>query len=427
MRLHHVVVCIFIPLSCALAVAAERPSPPECALDCQQEALRSTACSDTTCLCADKNYQAALSSCTTANCTVQDALLAKYVDSRECGLPITQRYPEADGGTIFPFAVATILFALRIAAKSLQLGGGWGADDYTITIAYFLAITVFSVNISMIHYGFGRNIWDIYPQQNITKAYKLFYAFVLAYKALMSLAKISVCLFLLRIFQSTVFRRTAYAIIGINAAIAITWMLVDSFHCIPVHLAWTQWQGLEQGKCIDFTAATFANGCVNIAIDAIMVVMPLYEVLKLNLSRQKKIGVALMFASGLILTVIGVIRVVIFSQNSSNKNPTYEMQALNRWSVIECQIAITCACLPATRPMLVRFFPNVLGASTGQASTGHPHKYREPSEAELRTGPLTHKSSISKTVSYSVDYGSKSQRRLSNGFTPLTEVESNKG
>lgn len=25
----------------------------------------------------------------------------------------------------------------------------------------------------VIHYGFGKNIWDIYPQHNITKAYKV--------------------------------------------------------------------------------------------------------------------------------------------------------------------------------------------------------------------------------------------------------------
>lgn len=26
---------------------------------------------------------------------------------------------------------------------------------------------------AVIHYGFGKNIWDIYPQDNITKAYKV--------------------------------------------------------------------------------------------------------------------------------------------------------------------------------------------------------------------------------------------------------------
>lgn len=129
--------------------------------------------------------------------------------------------------------------------------------------------------------------------------HKHFYVFILAYKGLISLAKISVCLFLLRIFQSTIFRYTAYTMVAINSAVAISWILVDAFHCIPVHLAWTGWQNIEQGKCIDFDAATFANGFVNIAVDTVMVIMPVYEIMKLNLSPRKKIGVAFMFAIGL--------------------------------------------------------------------------------------------------------------------------------
>jgi hypothetical protein len=88
--------------------------------------------------------------------------------------------------------------------------------------------------------------------------------------------------------------------IAVNSAIAISWIFVDSFHCVPVHLAWTGWQQNEEGKCVDFIAATFVNGFVNIAVDVVMVIMPVYEVLKLNLSLRKKIGVAVMFAAGLV-------------------------------------------------------------------------------------------------------------------------------
>lgn len=127
-----------------------------------------------------------------------------------------------------------------------------------------------------------------------------FFTFVLVYKALISLAKISVCLFLLRIFQSPAFRYTTYTMIAINTAVAITWILTDSFHCIPVHLAWTGWAMEDQGTCINFVASTFANGFVNIVVDTVMVIMPVYEVSRLNLSAQKKIGVAVMLGMGLV-------------------------------------------------------------------------------------------------------------------------------
>ena len=68
----------------------------------------------------------------------------------------------------------------------------------------------------------------------------------------------------------------------------------------------------EQGTCINFIASTFANGGVNIVVDTIMVIMPVYEVLKLNLSVQKKIGVAVMFAAGLVY--VSVHRIPVLSQ-----------------------------------------------------------------------------------------------------------------
>lgn len=171
----------------------------------------------------------------------------------------------------------------------------------------------------MIQVGFGKNMWDVIPMDNITEVNKVggrlslsptasaltyhsqrFFAFVVLYKTQISLAKISVCLFLLRIFQTLAFRYTTYAIIGLNAAIGVTWVLVDSLRCNPVHLAWDGWTGETPGTCINFTSATFANAFVNIAVDTVMVLMPVYEISKLNLSGRKKLGVSVMFAMGLV-------------------------------------------------------------------------------------------------------------------------------
>ena len=104
----------------------------------------------------------------------------------------------------------------------------------------------------------------------------------------------------MRIFQSASFRYTTYTIIGLNIAIAVTWVFTDSLRCIPVHLAWTGWAQEEEGKCIDFVAATMVNSFVNIVVDAAMVLMPVYEVIKLNLSWRKKVAVSVMFALGLV-------------------------------------------------------------------------------------------------------------------------------
>jgi hypothetical protein len=109
---------------------------------------------------------------------------------------------------------------------------------------------------------------------------------------------------------------------------------------MPPRLAWTGWAGEEPGKCIDFMTATFANAFVNIGVDTVMVLMPIYEILKLNLSARKKAGVGVMFAMGLVcvyiprgsmrmvadaddsLTLVAILRVVVFWFNRWGSNPT---------------------------------------------------------------------------------------------------------
>lgn len=118
------------------------------------------------------------------------------------------------------------------------------------------------------------------------------------YKIQISLAKISVVLFLLRIFQTPTFRYISYGLIGINAAIGITWALVDSFRCIPTHLTWDGWTNEESGQCINFINSILVNCLVNIFVDAVIIILPVFEVSKLQMPLRKKLTVALMFVVG---------------------------------------------------------------------------------------------------------------------------------
>ncbi|RHZ61812.1 uncharacterized protein CDV56_107452 [Aspergillus thermomutatus] len=424
MILRRILIAAVVGVGFSAVASAAQSSLPQCAVSCQEQVLASnvTTCSssDSLCLCGDTKYQDALTTCASTSCTVRESLLAKRLTNRACNVPVHQGRPEVEAATLVPLILASIFFFNRMAAKSMGLAGGWGADDYTIIAAYVLAVAIFAINITMIQVGFGKNMWDVIPMDNITDVYKRFFGFVVLYKTQISLAKISVCLFLLRIFQSPAFRYTTYTIIGLNAAIGVTWVLVDSLRCNPVHLAWDGWTGEEPGKCIDFTSATFANAFVNIAVDTVMVLMPVYEIVKLNLSGRKKLGVGVMFAMGLVLTVVAILRVVVFYLNRWGKNPTVELQPIVHWSVIEVSIAVLCACLPTGRAMLAHLFPGLLGASSGQS---YPQPTTPSGREGLGPSRQAGRSQIAKTMSYSVDYQTKPQKRDSNSFVRLVEMD----
>lgn len=61
--------------------------------------------------------------------------MAQRANARQCNVPYHNGHPEVEAATLVPLILATILFLVRMTAKTIGLGGGWGSDDYTIIVA----------------------------------------------------------------------------------------------------------------------------------------------------------------------------------------------------------------------------------------------------------------------------------------------------
>lgn len=114
--------------------------------------------------------------------------------------------------------------------------------------------------------------------------------------------------------------------------------------------------------------------------------------------------------------MIAIIRVIVFWNNRWGENMTYGLYPLIHWSVIECQIAVMCACLPASRAIISHFFPGILGNSTRRTyATGPSNWYNKDQSGG--------NSKIAKSVSYSVNYTPRSQQDDSTSMVELMDVE----
>lgn len=104
---------------------------------------------------------------------------------------------------------------------------------------------------------------------------------------------------------------------------------------------------------------------------------------------------------------------------------TVQLEPGAHWSVIETQVSIIVACLPAARALLVRFFPGTLGSKLrgGFVKTSH---YGDPvsgsGSGSGSGGAGAAAAKVSKTVSYSVDFSSRSHVGDDSGFIRLVEV-----
>lgn len=146
--------------------------------------------------------------------------------------------------------------------------------------------------------GLGKDTWEV-PFSNITTILIAFFANEMLYIVHISATKLSVCFFFLRIFDASPnFRRFAYPVIGMNILIVVFFVFIVIFQCKPIHLAWTGWAAEEPGHCLDIYKLVLGNGIINLVMDAVIIGLPIYETFKLQLSKPKKYGVALMFAMG---------------------------------------------------------------------------------------------------------------------------------
>jgi hypothetical protein len=110
--------------------------------------------------------------------------------------------------------------------------------------------------------------------------------------------KVSFLCFCLRIFPRKELRITCYALSAVSIAYGLAFALTCIFNCTPITYIWESWDGEHRGKCINFHVFAWAHAGINIALDLVVIAVPIPELLRLSMSMKKKIQIILMFSVG---------------------------------------------------------------------------------------------------------------------------------
>jgi hypothetical protein len=88
-----------------------------------------------------------------------------------------------------------------------------------------------------------------------------------------------------------------------------------------------------------------------------------------------------------------------------SNNPTWEYIAVTRWSTIEGNVGIICACMPSLRILLVKIFPKILGTSRRGYQTYDKYGSNRPTNASRSRSqaPLGTTSHVDKTPPSRID------------------------
>ncbi|KOS45439.1 hypothetical protein ACN38_g3654 [Penicillium nordicum] len=263
------------------------------------------------------------------------------------------------------FLVTTPAFvAIRLWSRA-KSKSGLGLDDWTILVSSMFAVIVMSFMLAACTYGFGQHIANITTPHRLMTM-KLFFVSQAFYKLTMNMTKMSILMLYLRIFIQRWFRITCYVLLVIITSYMVGAFFASVFQCTPVARAWNK---TIPGSCINITTNWYANAGFSIATDIIILTLPMYPLYKSKIILKRKIALMIIFALGVFVVVTSIVRMQTLDFSSTSPDPTYDITS-SVWTMLEENVAITCACLPMMWMPLARIFPSFFSLDSGTDSYG---------------------------------------------------------
>ncbi|KAK8051621.1 hypothetical protein PG993_003006 [Apiospora rasikravindrae] len=329
--------------------------------------------------------------------------------------------------------VTLVIFLARIIFQMFHNGRNLGGDDYCIIAAMALTLSISCISPFADLNGVGRDIWTLTPE-NIESAFYYFFVAEPIYFVAQGLVKISILLFMLRIFPKRNMHNLIYGICGVIVTYTVAFFFATLFQCQPISFFWKQLDATFPGKCNDIHLQAWIAAGINIALDIVVIVLPIRSLWKLQASWPKKITAISMFSLGALVTVISIVRLQSLIMFSKSVNFTWDGRKAGSWSLIELYVAIICTCLPVIRIMVMALGARLFGWNNsmttryGGSSSGYGRGGYGTTSKLARSHKSLVKSASTTTMlnAASGDFIRLNDIEAGNGGKPLGDGESEK-
>ncbi|KAL4789540.1 hypothetical protein BDV19DRAFT_396942 [Aspergillus venezuelensis] len=334
---------------------------PPCALACFVKAIPQSGCGATnqTCMCTNTEFTEIVELCVASSCTIHQSLTTKNVTQTACGAPIRDRAKLVSVTGVVGGVLALLVFIMRICARLPYFGGQLGADDWTMGLAMCCIIPLSALSYVLADIGLGKDMWTV-PFERITRVLYIYFFDELLYLTAIALTKISILCFYLRVFPRREIRAIIYIAIGLNVGYIIAFVLISVFQCSPIKGAWHRWDAADEYSCNNINAQGWCAAALNMALDILVLGIPLKELYGLNMSWRRKFFVMCMFSLGIFVSLVSILRLESLIAFADTTNLT--------WDYVH--VGVICACLPALRSLFQRIWPRAFGDTKKSTSYG---------------------------------------------------------
>nr|OQO19288.1 hypothetical protein B0A51_11178 [Rachicladosporium sp. CCFEE 5018] len=282
--------------------------------------------------------------------------------------------------TILALSFAIVAVILRYIARRYQLMETY-AEDWFIYLALVCKIGIDIGGIILLQNGLGRHINTLTRQQLVNFA-KTQYSGSFLYPACITFVKLSILSQYRRVFasHSKAFKWQINILMALVVAWGIGIIITAMLLCQPIAKLWNP---AIPGSCIDLVKFYYGIQIPNILTDLLIIIVPIKEVLTLDLTRKLKIGAITMFLLGTITLCFDIVRLVAMLQLQNHlMDATYHLTEAAIWTTIEPSVAIIAVCIPSVRSLTrARRNPTSThpwGSERSDATTASVQEYIKP-------------------------------------------------
>ncbi|XMA15516.1 hypothetical protein WAI453_008307 [Rhynchosporium graminicola] len=401
--LFFVLQCLWSKAVLASGLVFERDSivaAPNCSLSCLSHAIPKFcgSLSNTYCICSSSEFTTAVSLCAYSACQIPDLLQLKKYSAVTCAVKNDKTRLNEVLNTDYIVPALTALFVGGRIAARFRLHVGLGADDWTMlaaSAAYFIDV---GTSLGLVLNDFGLHTYWLSVEQVITGK-KFFYAAELFYMVSITLIKLALLLFFLRIFTDHKLRQAIW-ITGLFIFLSnLSIFLALMFQCVPFEAYWTNWMyKVQPVKCLNGFAVLEAAAVFSILHHSMILILPIPTVWRLNLVWKKKANLLIMFSVGSIALICSFMRLPSLIRLHHSSDLSYDQAPVVLYSHLEQSVGIICACLPACRSLLEHYFP-AMKMDFGESNKNGPGSSPQPNQQQSSKPPRSRLEKTESTMS----------------------------
>ncbi|KAF2276366.1 uncharacterized protein EI97DRAFT_433207 [Westerdykella ornata] len=267
--------------------------------------------------------------------------------------------------TVAMTLVGAVAVGLRVFTRAYIVGTMW-ADDWAMIAALFFAFGyALEVLIEAKSFNAGFSGKDLSPH-DMVGLIKVTIAVVVTYKLVLTLAKVSILLFYLRIAVRPSFEKLSRwtLIVVVLFQVVVTFGTIGQ--CVPIEKAWDL-TGTVKGRCINTNIFYRFASIFHIVTDVWILLLPTKLVLSIPRPLKEKLALFGVFGLGFITVTAAGFRLQFLIIFTRSADPFFEIVPIHIWSMVEVHVGILCASAPTLRPLFSR-----AQRSRTKAVNGHP-------------------------------------------------------